>query len=43
MKTKEELLQDKKNLFWWMDENDAHMSSWAVKELRIINEQLANL
>ena len=40
-KTKEQLLQDKKRLFWWMDENDAHISSWATEELRKINEQLS--
>jgi hypothetical protein len=42
-KTKEELLQDKKKLFWWMDECDAHGSTFAIEELRIINEKLSKL
>ena len=42
-RTKEELLKDKENLFKWMDENDAHMSFFAVAELRVINDKLSKL
>ena len=42
-KTKEQLLQDKKNLFRWMDMNDAHMSAFAVNKLREINQQLTEI
>ena len=42
-KTKEELMKDKESLFRWMDANDAHMSFYAIQELRIINEQLAEI
>ena len=37
------LLQDKENLFRWMDANDAHMSAFAVNELRTINEKLTKI
>jgi|TARA_R110002096_G_scaffold130769_2_gene280181 hypothetical protein len=40
---KEQLLKDKQNLFCWMDANDAHMSLWAVEELRKINQQLTEI
>jgi hypothetical protein len=42
-KTKEELTKDKESLFRWVDANDAHLSFYAIQELRIINEQLSKL
>ena len=42
-KTKEELLKDKENLFKWMDANDAHLSFFAIAELRVINDKLSKL
>ena len=42
-KTKEELTKDKESLFRWMDANDAHMSFFAVAELRVINDKLSKL
>lgn len=43
IKTKEELTKDKESLFRWMDTNDAHLSFYAIQELRMINEQLSKL
>ena len=43
IKSKEELMKDKEVLFEWMDANDAHMSFFAVAELRVINDKLSKL
>mgnify|MGYP000445085065 FL=1 len=40
---KDKLLQDKEALLRWMDANDAHMSAFAVNELRTINEKLTKI
>ena len=42
-KTKEELKKDKESLFRWMDANDAHLSFYAIQELRMINDKLSKL
>jgi len=40
---KDKLLRDKETLLRWMDANDAHMSAFAVNELRTINEKLTKI
>ena len=40
---KDKLIQDRDALLRWMDMNDAHFSLPANEELRIIDEQLAQI